>query len=225
MSNHFFVKIKEIFEYDRPRERLMSFGALSLSDAELLAIILQTGSGKDNAVDLSHRLIKIFGLKGVFEASINELLNVKGIGKAKACKIISCFEIIKRANSGRICERKVSCAADIGSYYVKKLSGLKKEHLIVVMLDSKGCVIKDELVSVGTLNSSLVHAREVFSPAIKFSANSIILVHNHPSGNCEPSEEDIYVTKKLKKASESIGISLLDHIIVGNDRYWSYKDG
>ena len=218
------MKIKEIFEYDRPRERLMGFGASSLSDAELLGILLQTGSGNDNAVDLGNRLISRFGLRGVFEAGFNELLSVKGVGKAKACKLIACFEVVKRANSGRIAERKVSCAADVAKYYMARLGALKQEHFVVVLLNSAGYVIRDYTVFVGTLDSALVHPREVFKLALKESAKSIILVHNHPSGNVEPSEEDLQFTEQIRKVSESMNVSLLDHVIVGSKGFWSWKD-
>jgi len=217
------MKIKEIFEHDRPRERLMSFGASSLSDAELLGILLQTGSGKDNAVDLGHRLISRFGLRGVFDAGFNELLSVSGIGKAKACKLIATFEVVKRANSGRIAERKVSCAADVASYYMARLGGLKQEHFVVVLLNSAGYVIKDYTVFVGTLDSALVHPREVFKLALKESAKSIILVHNHPSGDVSPSEEDLRITEQMREVSKNVGIWLVDHIVVSSNDYWSIK--
>lgn len=218
------MKIKDFSLSERPRERLKEFGVSVLSDSELLAIILKVGSKNENVIDMSKRLIASFGLSGLSDCSLKELMNFKGVGFAKACQLLALFEISKRIRGGRISELIVRNPSDVASHYMEKLFGLKKEHLYVVLLDTKGTVIKDELVSVGTLNSSLVHAREVFGPAIRNSANSVILVHNHPSGNSEPSEEDIYVTKELLKAAKHIGINLLDHIIVGNNSYWSYND-
>ena len=218
------MKIKDFSSFERPRERLKEFGVNVLSDSELLALILKTGFAGENAIDLSKRIISSFGLSNLSNCSLKELMSFKGIGFAKACQLLAIFEISKRVRGGRISELVVRNPSDVASHYIEKLFGLKKEHLYVVLLDTKGVVIKDELVSVGTLNSSLVHAREVFGPAIKNSANSIILVHNHPSGNVSPSEEDIYVTKELMKAAKHIGINFLDHIIVGNNSYWSYND-
>ena len=200
----------------RPRERLKFKGTESLSDAELLAIILQNGSYGENVVDLSNRMISTFGLDKLNSLSLNELIKIKGIGLAKASKIISAFELSKRVNSGRICEKVVKNPSDIAKYYMEKLKDLKKEHFIAVFLDSKNKIIKDEIISIGTLNSSLVHPREVFKEAIKNSANSIILVHNHPSGNVEASDEDYRVNKVLIETGNLVGIKVLDHLIVGD---------
>ena len=133
--------------------------------------------------------------------------------------LIAAFELSKRVSSGKICERVVNNPSDIAKYYMEKLKDLKKEYFIAVFLDSKNKVIKDEAISIGTLNSSLVHPREVFKEAIKNSANSIILVHNHPSGNVEPSDEDYRVNKVLIEAGELVGIKVLDHLIVGDGKW------
>ena len=215
------LKIKDIALEQRPRERLKFKGAESLSDAELLAIILQNGSHGENVIDLSNRMISTFGLDKLNSLSLNELTKIKGIGLAKASKIISAFELSKRVSSGRICEKIVKNPADIAKYYMEKLKDLKKEHFIAVFLDSKNKIIKDEIISIGTLNSSLVHPREVFKEAIKNSANSIILVHNHPSGNVEPSDEDHRVNKVMVETGDIVGIKVLDHLIVGNGNFFS----
>ena len=215
--------IKEIALDQRPRERLKTKGIDSLSDAELLAIILQHGSFGENVIDLSHRLISTFSLNRLNSLSLSELMRIKGIGLAKAAKIVAAFELSKRVNSGRICEKVISNASNIADHYIEKLKDKKKEYFIAVFLDSKNKIIKDEIISIGTLNSSLVHPREVFKEAIKNSANSIILVHNHPSGDCEASDEDLVITKKMKEAGEVVGIKILDHLIMGKEDHHSLK--
>ena len=213
------MKIKEIAIEQRPRERLKVKGVDSLSDAELLAIILQNGRHGENVIDLSNRLISTFGIDKLNSLSLQELMKTKGIGLAKASKLIAAFELSKRVNSGRICEKVIKNPSDIAGYYMEKLKDLKKEYFIAVFLDSKNKVIKDEVISIGTLNSSLVHPREVFKEAIKNSANSIILVHNHPSGNVEPSDEDHRVNKVLVETGNLVGIKVLDHLIVGEGKW------
>ena len=213
------MRIKEIAIEQRPRERLKAKGLDSLNDSELLAIILQNGTNGENVIDLSHRLIASFGLEKLNLLSLIELMKIKGIKLGKASKLIAAFELSKRVSSGRICEKVVKNPSDIASHYMEKLKNLKKEHFIAVFLDSKNKVIKDEIISIGTLNSSLVHPREVFKEAIKCSANSIILVHNHPSGNVEPSDEDYRVNNVLIEAGELVGIKVLDHLIVGDGKW------
>ena len=213
------MKLKEISIEQRSRERMKAGNILN--DAEILALILEKGTKGENVIDLSNRLIATFGIDELNNLSLQELMKIKGIGLAKASKLIAAFELSKRVSSGRICEKVIRNPADIASHYISKLKDLKKEHFIAVFLDSKNKIIKDSVISVGTLNSSLVHPREVFKEAIKCSANSIILVHNHPSGNVEPSEEDRIVTEKLKEAGELVGIRLLDHLIVGGEKWES----
>lgn len=215
------LKIKEIAIEQRPRERLKVKGVDNLSDAEILAVILQNGSHGENVIDLSNRLISTFGLEKLNSLSLNELMKIKGIKLAKASKLIAAFELSKRINSGKICEKVVKNPSDIAKHYMEKLKDLKKEYFIAVFLDSKNKIIKDDVISIGTLNSSLVHPREVFKEAIKNSANSVILVHNHPSGNVEPSEEDYRVNKVLIETGILIGIKVLDHLIVGNEEFVS----
>ena len=218
------MRIKDISLEQRPRERLKIKGIDSLNDSELLAIILQNGTNGENVIDLSHRLIASFGLDKLNLLSLTELMKIKGIKLAKASQLIAAFELSKRINSGTICEKVVKNPSDIAGYYMEKLKDKKKEHFIAVFLDSKNKVIKDEVISIGTLNSSLVHPREVFKEAIKNSANSIILVHNHPSGSVEPSEEDYRVNKVLVETGNLIGIKVLDHLIVGEGKWESIEE-
>ena len=213
------MRIKDISLEQRPRERLKIKGLDGLNDSELLAIILQNGTNGENVIDLSHRLIASFGLEKLNSLSLTELMKIKGIKLGKASKLVAAFELSKRINSGKICEKIVKNPSDIASYYIEKLKDLKKEHFIAVFLDSKNKIIKDEVISIGTLNSSLVHPREVFKEAIKNSANSIILVHNHPSGSVEPSDEDYRVNKVLIEAGNLVGIKVLDHLIVGDGKW------
>ena len=213
--------MKEIAIDQRPRERLKRHNAESLSDAELLAILVQSGFRGENALDLSNRIISLFGIEKLNSLSLSELMKIKGIGLAKAAKLVAAFELNKRVNSGKICEKVISNASDIANYYMEKLRDKKKEYFIAVFLDSKNKIIKDEVISIGTLNSSLVHPREVFKEAIKNSANSIILVHNHPSGNVEPSEEDYRVNQKLIETGEIVEIKVLDHLVVSKEEFRS----
>lgn len=208
------MKILDIPLENRPRERMKLIGSHALSDAEILAIILQKGIKGENVVDLSNKLIFQFGLENLKNLSINELKSINGIGEAKALQIKAIFEINKRIKMGKICETIIKNSKDIINYYSHKLSDKKKEFFIAVFLDSKNKIISDKIISIGTLNSALVHPREVFKEAIKVSANSLILVHNHPSKDKTPSDEDLKVTEMFTKAGDIIGIKLLDHIIV-----------
>ena len=211
------MKIKEIAKEQRPRERLKAGNVLN--DAELLALLLGSGTKGESAIDMGNRLLSENGLDKLNSLSIQELMKIKGIGLAKASKLIAAFELSKRVSSGKICEKIVKNPSDIASHYIEKLKDLKKEHFIAVFLDSKNKIIKDEVISIGTLNSSLVHPREVFKEAIKNSANSIILVHNHPSGSVEPSDEDYRVNKVLVETGNLVGIKVLDHLIVGDGKW------
>ena len=217
------MRIKDIPENNRPRERFASKGADALSDAELLAIILQKGNKEENVIDMSNRLLSKYGIDKLSDLSLTELQQIKGIGPAKAMQVKALFEFNKRHNISKTNGKPITCAKDVFDYASPKLSGLDKEHFMVILLDSKNKVIKDEIVSVGTLNSSIIHPREIFKTAIKESANAIILVHNHPSGDPTPSDEDNYVTKKIMEAGDVLNIKVLDHVVVG-DGYWSWKD-
>ncbi len=217
--------VREWPEDERPRERLIKHGAQSLTDAQLLAIILRTGSNKKTVIETSIELLQQFGgLKGIEEASIRELKSFKGLGIAKIAQIKACFEIGKRALSQRAMEQVFNSASVVFNYFYPKIGNLKKEVFITLLLDTKLKLIKEVKVSEGTLNQSLIHPREVFKEAVRESAYAVILVHNHPSGDPTPSEQDIKVTKKLKKASEILEINLLDHVIIGNGRFCSMKE-
>jgi len=219
------MKILSLPENERPIERLLNQGVQSLSNAELLAIILRTGSKNVNVIDLARNLLNEFNLKKISNLSYSRLIKQKGIGKVKASHLIACFELAERLST--FSENKlikVTCANDLIQRYFSKMNNLDREHFFAVYLDSRQKIIKEELLFIGSLNESVVHPREIFKPAIAESAAAIILLHNHPSGNPEPSEEDLRVTKELTEVGKLLGIELLDHIIIGNKSYYSFNE-
>ena len=219
------LKIKDLPSDERPRERLVKTCPKSLSSAELLAIILRTGNKKENVLELSKRLIKEYNLKTLSRIRVNSLKRTFGIGEAKACQIIACFELGRRVSclkNGK--SRTINSAKDIAKLLMPELSNLKKEHFIGIFLDSRKKIIKQETIFVGSLDSSIIHPREIFKIALAESAAAVILVHNHPSGDPEPSEDDIEVTKQIAKAGDILGITVLDHVIIGDNKYRSLKE-
>ena len=229
------MKIKEMPNNSRPRERFKQLGPEALSDAELFAIMLRTGSrGKknekgelmpgENVIDMSNRLIAEYGLDKLFECSLKELQQIKGIGQAKAMQILTITEIQKRINQSKAPVKKIACAEDVFNYFHERLKDLKQEHFYVLLLDTKNNIIGEQLISKGILDASIIHPREIFRPAIKNSASKIILVHNHPSGDPAPSREDIEITKILINTGNEIDIKVLDHVIVGDEEWWSEKE-
>lgn len=225
MSNYI-LKIKDIPTNERPRERLIKYGESVLSNAELLAIILRTGNKNESAIDLSRRILsQNGGLSYLAKASAYELSEINGIGIAKACQIKSCIEIGKRLLTSKEKDNvKISSPDDIAYLVMEDMRYLSKEHFRAIFLNTKNIVISIKDISIGSLNSSIVHPREVFIEAIKMSAASLIVCHNHPSGDPSPSEEDIKVTKRLKEAGNILGIDLLDHLIIGDGRYISLRE-
>ena len=211
-------------EENRPRERLCNLGPVALSDAELLANILKMGCRGENVIDMSNRLISKYGMDKLSSCSLTELKKIKGIGPAKACQILSVFELGKRHSFSKKNKVLVKNAKDVFDYARNKMSGLDREQFAILHLDTKNNITKYDVVSVGILNASIIHPREIFKPAIKESSNSIILLHNHPSGDPTPSTEDEDVTKCLQKAGELLNIPVLDHVIVGAGMYYSFKE-
>ena len=213
-----------MLEDSRPRERLVKNGAENLSDAELLAIVLKTGTVKENVIEMSNRLIGKYGLDKLSECSLKELQEINGIGFAKACQIHALFELNKRHSLASKPVKKITCAKDVFDLFHERLKDEKQEKFIILMLNTKNHIIGQEIIAKGTLDSAEIHPREVFKSAIKNSAARIVLVHNHPSGDPTPSEEDKDVTKKLMDAGSILGISVLDHVIVGGEGWWSWKE-
>lgn len=219
------IKIKDLPIEERPRERLINFGPKALSNAELLAIILRTGSRKETAIDLSNKLLKDYNITSLSQISVGELNKIFGIGEAKACQIIACFELGRRLASYTDKPKPmIKTSQDVANLFMPEMRYLKKEHFKGIYLDSKNKVMKEENISVGSLNASIIHPREVLRTAISEAAAAIILVHNHPSGDPSPSKDDIELTKRLIEAGNLMGIEVLDHIIIGDDRYISLKE-
>lgn len=221
-------RIKSWPEADRPRERLLSQGPEPLSDAELLALILRTGNASNGttAVDQARSLMTRFGdLRSLAAATTSELCEQSGIGPAKAAEIQALFELAKRFACSKIKSgTRLSSSQEVFEHFHERLRNRKKEVFISLLLDSKNRLMREIQVSEGSLNASIVHPREVFAPVIRESAAAVLFVHNHPSGDPEPSTEDIELTKRLREAGQIMGVRVLDHIIVGNGRYISFCD-
>ena len=216
------MKIKDLPKVDRPREKLEKYGPEKLSNSELLAILLGSGQKGINVVQLSKRILSKFSGDGLSKADIKELKNTFGLGNAKACEIVACFELGRRLLQNKQSALLLS-PKDVWDQ-LKDIRDNKKEHFVIFFLDTRNQEIKREIISIGSLNASLVHPREVFEPAVRYSAAQIIVAHNHPSGDPEPSEEDLETTKRLVEAGKIMGIEVLDHIIVAGDKFLSFKE-
>ncbi len=221
--------IKDWPEADRPREKLLEKGAETLSNAELLAILLRVGDAStgQSALDHGRLLMTRFAdsLRNLEGASTQEICTIKGIGPAKAAQIKAALEIGKRFAQEDIKQGEAFRSSnDVFNHYREHLGGLKKEEFHVLLLDAKNRKIKDVRVSEGSLTSSLVHPREVFNPVIRESAAAVILIHNHPSGDPSPSQEDLHITRRLREVGEVMGVRVLDHVIVGKGKYISFVD-
>lgn len=219
-------KIKDLPKNERPQEKLFRYGATSLSNSELLAIILRSGTKDENILYMCNRMLNVMkGLNGLLNASKNELTSISGIKDAKAAQILALGELSKRLNSfysGD--EYKIGCPRDVFNLVSTEMTGLKQEILKLIMVNTKNVVLSMKDISIGSLNSSIVHPREVFKEAVRESSASIIICHNHPSGDPTPSEEDISITCRLKECSKILGIELLDHVIIGYGKYVSFKE-
>ncbi|MGP8320649.1 MAG: RadC family protein [Methanosarcinaceae archaeon] len=223
--NEYKIKIHDMPHEERPRERLMKYGAESLSNAELLAIILRTGSRKENVLNMSTRILSEYSLKQLSLANVAKLMEIHGIGDAKASQITAMFELARKLEAFTDePKRKIKSPADVYSILYPKMREQKKEKLTALYLDTKNQILREEVVSIGTLNANIVHPREIFKSALLESSASVILAHNHPSGDPTPSKEDIAVTKKLIEGGKLLGIDVLDHVIIGDGRYVSLKD-
>nr|WP_272898906.1 DNA repair protein RadC [Brevibacillus laterosporus] len=220
------MKLKNVPTYERPRERLLRQGSAALSDVELLAILLRTGTEKDSVQGVAQRLLAVFGdLQQLATASHEELTDISGIGPVKAVEIQAALELGRRsALKVRDIRISIRLPRDVAEYMMPEMAGLVQEHFVCLFLNTKNQVIGKKTVFVGSLDSSIVHPRDIFREAIKRSSASIICLHNHPSGDPAPSKEDINVTKILLQAGDLVGIPLLDHVIIGDGRYVSLKE-
>ncbi|PKM95922.1 MAG: hypothetical protein CVU84_03725 [Firmicutes bacterium HGW-Firmicutes-1] len=225
--NNVRLTVKELPTDERPYEKLEKYGASVLSDAELLAIIIKSGSRRERSIDVAQKVLKLNtrGLAGIHQLSLKELETIPGIGRVKAIQIKSIAELSTRISKNSAIQKlQISSPGSVANIYMEEMRHLQQEHLKIVLLDTKNNIISDHTISIGTVNASLVNPREVFIHALKNLAVHIIILHNHPSGDPTPSKEDISITKRITEASEIIGIKLLDHIIIGDGKYISLRE-
>jgi DNA repair protein RadC len=217
--------IKEWPEEDRPREKLLGRGVEALTDAELLAILLRTGNAGASALDHARLLLSQFGgIKGIDSAPAKELCAIKGIGPAKSAQLKAGLEIGRRLGREKWeAGQALRSSEDVFRHFAE-LEKEKREIFYVVLLNNKNRKIREVKISEGSLTASLVHPREVYNPVIRESAAAVIFVHNHPSGDPAPSPEDIEITRRLKQVGEVMGVRVLDHVVIGRDRYYSFSD-
>ena len=221
-------RIKDWPAADRPREKLLQTGAAALSDTELLALILRTGHAHSGltALDLARSLLQQFdSLHNLTSAAVAELCRCPGIGPAKAAELLALGELTRRIAATRLVPgARFTSSREVFAHFHEQLRDRKKEVFLTLMLDSKNRVLRELQVSEGSLNASIVHPREVFQPVVRESAAAVLFVHNHPSGDPSPSREDVSLTRRLREAGELMGVRVLDHIIIGAERYVSFAD-
>jgi DNA repair protein RadC len=220
------MRIDEIPSGERPRERLKTLGAEVLSMRELVALVIGSGGARRSAMEIAEGVVAgMASARDLAGVSIERLARVQGVGFATACRLKAAVELGRRvvkASRGEV--KIVKCPDDAAGLVMEDMQNLDREHFTVILLDSKNAVISVERVSIGTVNSSIVHPREVLKPALEKSATSIILVHNHPTGNTSPSREDIMITRRFEKCGRILGIEVIDHIIIGDGNYRSMKE-
>ncbi|NKZ31903.1 DNA repair protein RadC [Ureibacillus thermosphaericus] len=218
--------IRDLHIDDRPRERLIKQGPQSLSNQELIAILLRTGTKQESVLSLANRVLNYFEkLHELKHATLEEIVSIKGIGQAKAVQLLAAIELGRRLSQKQMDSRfTIRSPKDAASFLMPEIGSLQQEHFVALYLNVKNQVIHKQTIFIGSLNSSIVHPREIFKEAVKRSAASIICAHNHPSGNATPSPEDIEVTKRLQEAGFIIGIELIDHVIIGDHQYVSLKE-
>ncbi len=225
IKNH--VTIKELPEDERPREKLLHYGSNFLSNGELLAILIGSGTRNRSALTVANRVLSMEGrgLSYLADCTPEELCKIEGIGEAKSCKLIAAIELGRRISQSAGEKRYTAGSPEeVAGLYMEEMRHLKKEYFKVLYLNTKNQILASENVSIGNLNSSIVHPREVFRNAIKKGAAAIIVIHNHPSGNPLPSQNDLDVTKRLQEAGKLLGIPLLDHLVIGDGVYVSLKE-
>jgi DNA repair protein RadC len=219
-----YYRMKDIPHVDRPRERLIKLGPDALRDSELLAVIIGSGTRGYNALRVAQKLLKKYSGQELCKATVKELQSNQGVGEARACQLTAAFEFSRRfllQDDGETVIIRTPSDVYKATYELRKA---KKEYLLALYLNARNRLIKKEIISIGSLNANIVHPREVFEPAVAVAAASLILVHNHPSGQPDPSDDDISLTKRLVLAGEIMGIEILDHIIVGEKDFVSIKE-
>lgn len=217
------MKINDLENHQKPRERMLNYGASHLSHAELLAILINTGRKGYSSLDIANELLKsIVNLKELKHLSINDLNKIKGVGLYKALTLKAAFELGERMHSGSVDDKiQINSPKDVADFMMGKMEHLTQEKFIALFLNSKNIIIKQKTIFMGTLNSAIVHPREIYSEAVKCASNAIIVLHNHPSGDTTPSLEDIKTTDRLRECGDILGIQLLDHVIIGDHTYLS----
>lgn len=220
------LTIKDLPPSERPRERVVAGGITTLSNADLLAILIRSGTKEETAVQLAERILyEVGGLQELPRCSYDELRKIKGLGPAKAVSVLAAVELAKRLGREiRGDAPTVTSPGDAAGLVMEQLRHNLREHFMAVYLDTKNKVKGIEEISIGSLNTSLVHPREVFRPAIRRACASLILIHNHPSGDPTPSREDLDVTRRLCEAGRLIGIEVLDHIVIGDGTFVSFRE-
>ncbi len=219
------LRIIDLPAEDRPSNRPMSNGSASLSNAELLSIILKSSSVAENAINLSQRVLSQFDLKQLSAIDTTQLMKIHGIKSGKAAQIVACFELARRLEMFDSSSKfKINSPEDVYRRLYPTMRESKKEHFVELCLDTKNQIIREDTISVGSLNANIVHPREVFRTALIESAAHIIVAHNHPSGDPTPSREDVDITKKLVETGKIMGIDVLDHVIIGDGRHFSMKE-
>lgn len=218
------MKIKDLPKSDRPREKLLAKGVENLKDSELLAIILRTGTKGKNVIEIASHILSKYSKKRLLQMTYQDLAQINGIDSGKATTLLAAFELAKRALEVNDTNLPVINGAKDAVAQLSDMRELKKEHFVVLYLNAKNQLVHKETISMGTLNANLVHPREVFEPALKYSAAQIIAAHNHPSGDPKPSEDDRDVTKRLTEAGKLMGIDVMDHVIITKNRYFSFKE-
>ena len=220
------TSVRNLPAMDRPRERLLTGGAQVLTNQELLALIINSGTRRASSIDLAERLLSRWqSLRSLADASVEEIMQVSGIGTAKAASLLAALELGRRlmAQQGEV-RPAIRGAADVANLIMPRLRDLAWEEFLAILLNTKHKVIEVKTVSVGHLNGTLVHPRELFRESVRRSAAAIILAHNHPSGDPEPSSDDLALTHRLQNAGQLLGIPVLDHIIIGDNRYVSLRE-
>lgn len=220
------LMIRDFPKDERPRERFIQNGPESLSNHELVALMLRTGTKDESVLQLANRLLTHFeGLRLLKDATLNEITSIKGIGMAKAIQLLASVELGRRISNLNYDDRYVIRSPEDGAkYMMNDMRFLTQEHFVALYLNTKNQVLHKQTIFIGSLNASIVHPREVFKQAIRRSAASVICLHNHPSGDPSPSQEDIEVTKRLSECGKIIGIELLDHLIIGENKFVSLKE-
>ncbi|MCS1351435.1 DNA repair protein RadC [Mechercharimyces sp. CAU 1602] len=218
--------VRDLPMEERPRERILAIGTSQASHADLIAILLRTGTTNESVLSLADRvLVQTGGIRGLAEMTLDELIGIHGIGPAKAVQLLAGVELGRRIARIQPEERyKIRCPHDAADYVMEEMRYLKQEHFVCLLLDTKHQILGKKTIFVGTLNASIVHPREVFREGIRRGVAAVICLHNHPSGDPTPSREDIQITHRLAEAGEVLGIPLLDHVVIGDQTYYSMKE-